>query len=164
MTEPIQVRLCTEDDLPALSRREPHQNARYAHGHFDRQVDGDYLFALAVRGDDYLGSSVLDCRSDNLLQPELKSLWVYPEFRRHGAARALTRFLEDQAIDLGFDEIFLRVDPQNEAAIPMYISLDYTPTGDHKLTTYNYVDGLGNTHAREEMDAIYRKSLRLLRL
>ena len=37
-------------------------------------------------------------------------------------------------------------------------------TGDHKLTTYNYVDGLGNTHAREEMDAIYRKSLRLLRL
>ena len=81
MTEPIQVRLCTEDDLPALSRREPHQNARYAQGHFDRQVDGDYLFALAVRGDDYLGSSVLDCRSDNLLQPELKSLWVYPEFR-----------------------------------------------------------------------------------
>ena len=79
-------------------------------------------------------------------------------------AGGLTRFLEDQAIDLGFDEIFLRVDPQNEAAIPMYISLDYTPTGDHKLTTYNYVDGLGNTHAREEMDAIYRKSLRLLRL
>ena len=58
----------------------------------------------------------------------------------------------------------LRVDPQNEAAIPMYISLDYTPTGDHKLTTYHYVDGLGNTHAREETDAIYRKSLRLLGL
>ena len=83
--------------------------------------------------------------------------------RRQGAARALTRFLERQAIDLGFDEIFLRVDPQNVAAIPMYISLDYTPTGDHKLTTYQYVDGLGNTHSREEMDAIYRKSLRLHR-
>ncbi len=45
----------------------------------------------------------------------------------------------------------------------MYISLDYTPTGDHRLTTYEYVDALGNTHSREEMDAIYRKSLRLLR-
>ncbi|HMQ38256.1 MAG TPA: GNAT family N-acetyltransferase [Micropruina sp.] len=163
MTEPILVRLCTTDDLDALGRREPHPNARYAEGHFERQQQGDYFFALAVRGDVQLGTSVLDCREDNLLQPELKSLWVYPESRRQGAARALTRFLEQQAIDLGFDEIFLRVDPQNAAAIPMYISLDYTPTGDHRLTTYEYVDALGNTHSREEMDAIYRKSLRLLR-
>jgi len=163
MTEPILVRLCTEDDLQALGRREPHPNARYAEGHFQRQQQGDYFFAVAVRGNEQLGTSVLDCRSDNLLQPELKSLWVYPESRRKGAARELTRFLERQAVDLGFDEIFLRVDPQNAAAIPMYISLDYTPTGDHRLTTYQYVDGLGNTHSREEMDAIYRKSLRLLR-
>ena len=163
MTEPILVRLCTEDDIPVMARREPHPNARYAEGHFRRQQEGGYLFAIALDGDDLLGTSVLDCREDNRLQPELKSLWVYPEFRRRGAARALTRFLEGQALDLGFDEIFLRVDPQNVAAIPMYISLDYTPTGDHKLTTYEYVDGLGNTHSREEMDAIYRKSLRLLR-
>ena len=163
MTEPILVRLCTEDDLQALGRREPHPNARYAEGHFQRQQQGEYFFAIAVRGNEQLGTSVLDCRSDNLLQPELKSLWVYPESRRKGAARELTRFLERQAVDLGFDEIFLRVDPQNAAAIPMYISLDYTPTGDHRLTTYQYVDGLGNTHSREEMDAIYRKSLRLLR-
>ncbi|MFT4295380.1 MAG: GNAT family N-acetyltransferase [Micropruina sp.] len=163
MTEPILVRLCTASDLPELGRREPHPNARYAEGHFERQQQGDYYFAIAMRGDVQLGSSVLDCRADNLLQPELKSLWVYPESRRQGAARELTRFLEQQAVELGFDEIFLRVDPQNAAAIPMYISLDYTPTGDHKLTTYEYVDGLGNTHSREEMDAIYRKSLRLLR-
>ena len=163
MTERIEVRLCTADDLEALGRREPHPNARYAQGHFDRQQEGDYFFAIALRDGHELGTSVLDCRADNLLQPELKSLWVYPESRRQGAARALTRFLEQQAIELGFEEIFLRVDPQNAAAIPMYISLDYTPTGDHKLTTYHYVDGLGNTHNREETDAIYRKSLRLLR-
>ncbi len=162
MTEPIVVRLCTADDLDALGRREPHPNAQYAVGHFERQQRGDYFFAIAVRDGLQLGTSVLDCRSDNLLQPELKSLWVNPESRRQGAARALTRFLEQQAIDLGFEEIFLRVDPQNAAAIPMYISLDYTPTGDHKQTTYHYVDGRGDTHSREELDAIYRKSLRLL--
>ncbi|MFT4215716.1 MAG: GNAT family N-acetyltransferase [Micropruina sp.] len=162
MTEPIVVRLCTADDLASLGRREPHPNARYAQGHYERQLEGDYYFAVALRDGIELGTSVLDCRGDNLLQPELKSLWVYPESRRQGAARALTRFLEQQAVELGFDEIFLRVDPQNAAAIPMYISLDYTPTGDHRLTTYEYVDGLGNTHSREEMDAIYRKSLRLL--
>ena len=163
MTEPMSVRLCTAEDLPALSRREPHPNAHYADGHYQRQQQGDYLFALALRDSELLGTSVLDCRGDNLLQPELKSLWVYPEHRRQGAARALTRYLEEQALDLGFDEIFLRVDQQNAAAIPMYISLDYTPTGDHHLTTYEYVDGLGATHSREQMDAIYRKSLRLLR-
>lgn len=163
MTEPIAVRLCTEDDLPALGQREPHPNARYAEGHFLQQQHGNYLFAIATRGNDLLGSSVLDCRDDDSLQPELKSLWVYPQFRRLGAARSLTRFLEDQALERRFEEIFLRVDPQNEAAIPMYISLDYTPTGDHRLTTYEYVDGEGNTHSREQMDAIYRKSLRLLR-
>ncbi|MFT3833670.1 MAG: GNAT family N-acetyltransferase [Micropruina sp.] len=162
MTEPIVVRLCTADDLAALGRREPHPNAHYAQGHYERQLEGDYYFAIAVRGEAELGTSVLDCRPDPL-QPELKSLWVYPESRRQGAARALTEFLEQQAIELGFDEIFLRVDPQNAAAIPMYISLDYTPTGDHRLTTYEYVDGLGNTHSREEMDAVYRKSLRLMR-
>jgi ribosomal protein S18 acetylase RimI-like enzyme len=104
---------------------------------------------------------VLDCRPGNPLLPELKSLWVFPHARRQGAARALTRFLEGQAIELGHQETFLRVDPQNEAAIPMYISLDYSPTGDHMVTRYTYVDGLGKSHEREELDAIYRKSLRL---
>ena len=155
MTEPISVRLCTQDDLPALSRREPHANARYAQGHFERQQQGDYLFALAVRGADLLGTSVLDCRGDNLLQPELKSLWVYPEHRRVGAARSLTRYLEEQALDRGFDEIFLRVDPQNAAAIPMYISLDYTPTGDHRLVL--------DEDDNEQHEAIYRKSLTITR-
>ena len=159
MTEPILVRLCTTDDLDALGRREPHPNARYAEGHFERQQQGDYFFAIAVRGDVQLGTSVLDCREDNLLQPELKSLWVYPESRRQGAARALTRFLEQQAIDLGFDEIFLRVDPQNAAAIPMYISLDYTPSGDHRLTSYEAVDATGGIQLGERLDAVYRKSL-----
>ena len=162
MTEPILVRLCTEADLEELARREPHPNARYAAGHFERQQQGGYFYAIALRDGVPLGTSVLDARPENLLKPELKSLWVYPESRRQGAARALTRFLEQEAIDLGFDEIFLRVDPQNAAAIPMYISLDYSPTGEHKFTTYHYIDEAGNTHSREEMDAIYRKSLRLL--
>ena len=161
MTEPITVRLCEATDLDALGRLEPHPNAHYAKGHFERQQSGRYLFAVAWRGQEPLGTSVLDCRPSTLM-PELKSLWVYPHARRQGAARALTRFLEQEAIELGFDEIFLRVDPHNAAAIPMYISLDYTPTGDHKLTQYESVDSSGERHIEEQLDAVYRKSLRLV--
>lgn len=158
-TDPITVSLCTPEDLPALQAREIHPTARIASAHYERQVAGDYYYAVATRGGVPLGTSVLDCGPDRPLCPELKSLWIYPEFRRQGAARALTTFLESQAAALGFVEVFLRVNPDNEAAIPMYIGLDYTPTGEHALTTYESVDADGAHQSTEQVDAIYRKSL-----
>ena len=157
--DPIIVRLCTAADIAALHAREPHPSARIAQRHFDRQAAGDYFYAVALRADVPLGTSVLDCRPDNALCPELKNLWVYPEFRRQGAGRALTRYLEGQATALGCVEVFFRVDPDNEAAIPMYIGLDYSPTGDHALTSYETVDSAGRVHSTQQTDAIYRKSL-----
>ncbi len=158
MSEPIVVRLCEAADVEVLARLEPHANAHYAANHYALSQSEDYFFAVAFRGAEPLGSSVLDCRVSKL-QPELKSLWVYPNARRQGAARALTSFLEQVAAGRGFREVFLRVDPQNGAAIPMYISLDYTPTGDHRETQYEFVDAAGMRHTRQEIDAIYRKSL-----
>lgn len=156
--EPITVRLCTADDLDTLHAREPHPSARTAGAHFDRQQAGDYFFAVALREGEPLGTSVLDC-GEGSLRPELKNLWVYPEHRRQGAARALTTFLERQAADLGYVEVFLKVNPDNEAAIPMYISLEYTPTGDHAVATYESVDADGTLHTTTQTDAVYRKSL-----
>lgn len=161
MSGSISVRLCEADDVPILTQREVHPNAHYAESHFARQQAGHYFFAVAVEDGRPVGSGVLDCRPA-ALEPELKSLWVYPEARRRGAARALTSFLERVAAREGYDEVFLRVDPLNFAAIPMYISLDYTPTGHHQATSYEYVDPEGVAHTREETDAVFRKSLRLL--
>lgn len=155
--EPITVRLCTAEDLPALKALEPHSAARIDR-HFDRQQAGGYYFAVAFREEEPLGTSVLDC-GEGHLRPELKNLWVYPAHRRQGAARALTRFLERQAAELGFVEVFLKVNPDNEAAIPMYIGLDYTPTGDHAVTTYETVDAAGDLQTATQTDAVYRKSL-----
>lgn len=159
LEDSITVRLCTAEDLPALHAREVHPSSLVAQKHFDRQVAGDYYFAVAWRGGEPLGSGVLDCDPERDLCPELKNLWIYPEFRRQGAARALTTFLERQAAALGFVEVFLKVDPENEAAIPMYIGLDYSPTGDHTTTSYEWMDAEGATHSTEQRDAIYRKSL-----
>jgi len=156
----ITVRLSTADDLASLHAREAHPDAHLAQRHFDRQQAGDYFFALAERGNTVLGFCALDCDTSRPLCPELQSLWVYPEYRRQGAAAALTTFLEDRAAERGFVEVFLRVDPDNAAAIPMYISLDYTPTGDHVLTTYETVGTDGVFTNTEQRDAVYRKSLR----
>ena len=157
--EPITVRLCTAEDLPALHALEPHPAAKIAQRHLDRQAAGGYFYAIALGDSEPLGTGVLDCDPKNKLCPELKNLWVYPAARRKGAARALTRFLEEEASALGFVEVFLRVNPDNEAAIPMYISLDYTPTGDHSLTPYETFDATGGSKHYEQLDAIYRKSL-----
>ncbi|MCA0251647.1 MAG: GNAT family N-acetyltransferase [Actinobacteria bacterium] len=155
----ITVRLAAAEDLPVLHSREAHPDAHLALRHFQRQQAGDYLFAVAEQGDVLLGFCVLDCNPESELCPELKSLWVYPEFRRLGAGRALTRYLENSARERDFVEVFLRVDPDNAAAIPMYIGLDYTPTGDHLLTSYEVVDAAGATQVTERHDAVYRKSL-----
>ena len=155
----ITVRLCTADDLDALHSRESHPTARHAQRHFDRQVAGMGLFAVAEQGDSFVGSCALDCDPENKLCPELLSLWIYPEFRRQGAARKLTTFLEGEASALGFTEVFLRVDPENEAAIPMYIGLDYSPTGDHQVSSYETVDAAGVRRSVDQVDAVYRKSL-----
>lgn len=152
------VRLCTRDDLPALHAREVHPSATHARRNFERQEAGGSLFALVLDEDAILGSCVLDCEPGPLC-PELKSLWVYPEHRRKGAAAALTRFLEARAAELGHVEVFLRVDPENAAAIPMYIGLDYSPTGDHILTGYESIDAAGVVRTSDQLDSVYRKSL-----
>jgi ribosomal protein S18 acetylase RimI-like enzyme len=157
--EELFVRLCAEADLPALHAREVHPSARAAQRHFDRQEAGDYLYAVVLADGQILGTCALDCDRGEPLCPELKSLWVYPEARRRGAGRALTRFLEARAAELGFVEVFLRVDPDNVAAIPMYIGLDYSPTGDHVGTTYESMDDQGQEVSTEQTDAVYRKSL-----
>lgn len=157
--DPITIRLATAEDLAVLHSREAHRDAHLALRHFERQEAGDYFFALAEQSGNPLGFCVLDTDPENDLCPEIKSLWVYPESRRLGAGRALTSYLEDLARERGFVEVFLRVDPENAAAIPMYIGLEYTPTGDHRLTTYDAAGEDGAPEAFERLDAVYRKSL-----
>ena len=157
--DPITIRLVTADDLPALRAREVHPDAKLAQGRYEHQEAGDYFLAVAERDGILLGYCGLDCDPEGVLSPELKSLWVYPEARRSGAGRALTRYLEDLARERGCVEIFLRVDPENAEAIPMYIGLDYTPSGDHLLTSYEVFGETGATKQVERLDAVYRKSL-----
>lgn len=166
-TPDITVRLATADDLPALSERESQGARGNAAEHLTLVSAGDYYLVMAFLADEPAGHGVLDAREDNELRPEVKSLYVYPSARRRGVGAAISRFLEAKASELGFDEIFLGVTPDNPAAIPMYIGLDYTPTGEHRSAVNLAVLQLDGdqiiTHEDEPTEAIYRKSLRITR-
>jgi ribosomal protein S18 acetylase RimI-like enzyme len=144
----VEVRLCTPADLPKLSTREP--GASRAPEYLALAENGDFFFVAAFTPDEVAGYVALDCRPETELAPEMRTLWVYPSFRRQGIGVLLTRAIEEIAAGQGYDEVKLGVDPENPAAIPMYIGLDYTPTGDHRTVIE---DGA------EQVEAIYRKSL-----
>ncbi|MBN9104909.1 MAG: GNAT family N-acetyltransferase [Propionibacteriaceae bacterium] len=154
----ITVRLVEQADVPALHDREPQPEAHLAQAHLDRQTEGGYFFAVAVDGSGVpLGVGALDARPGRLC-PELRGLLVYPEARGHGVATEISRFLESRAAEAGFAEVFLRVDPENETAIPVFIGLDYSPTGDHLPAL---PDGSAEPDAGR-LDAVFRKSLRIV--
>ena len=162
MTQPaapkaITVRLCTEEDLPAV--RERMAEPQLADVKFELQEEGDYFFLLGFVDGELAGNVILDYRATTKLRTEVRDLWVYVEHRRQGVGAALSADMEARAAELGFDEILLGVDPENPAAIPMYISLDYTPTGNHRTVTTRDADG--NTH--QSTEAIFRKSLHIRR-
>lgn len=145
----LTVRAVTTDDAAVLAAHEPHPGV--IDGHLS-QVGDDYLFLAAWNGETPMGWAALDTREHDL-RPELVNMFVIPEQRRKGTGKALTSEFEARAKEAGYTEIFLIVDPVHETfAIPMYLDLDYTPTGDHRIA--EVVETGEKTH-----QAIYRKSL-----
>ncbi len=164
-THNISARLATADDLPTLVARESQAASGNAEQSMALQSEGDYYLVVGLIDGAIAGHAALDFRASNELRPEVKNLFVYPEARRKGLGAVISEFLEEQAAALGYDEIFLGVTPDNPAAIPMYISLDYSPTGEHRsainLAVLEPVGDQLLTDENEPTEAIYRKSLRM---
>lgn len=156
---PIVVRLVEERDLPALREHQARPDLNLVDVHFETAADGSMLFAAAFEDEQPLGTALLDVSEDYQWTPELRNMWVYPEARRRGAGRALSRWLEDQARRLGHEAVFLAVDPGNEKAIPLYISLGYSPTGEHMFIDDPEVPQVDEAMQPAKHYAIYKKSL-----
>lgn len=161
----ISVRLATAEDMPTLVARESVTARGNAEQSMTLQQEGNYYLVVGLVDGAIAGHAALDFRPSNELRPEVKNLFVYPEARRKGLGAAISEFLEEQAALLGFDEIFLGVTPDNPAAIPMYISLDYSPTGEHRnALNLAVLEPIGDQLITDEnvpTEAIYRKSLRM---
>ena len=159
-TTVVAARLATRDDLPALEANETEKTRGLSVTYLDEQDKGDFYLVVGTLGGEVAGRVILDCRDDAaVLTPEMKLLWVFPQARRMGLGARLTQHLEELARELGYEEVFLGVTPDNPAAIPLYIGLGYTPTGDHRSAlNMSVIDGEGEG-TDDPIEAIYRKSL-----
>lgn len=157
----ITVRRATEADLPTLQNNEARPDLGLAEQHFAAQEAGRLLYAVAVEGDEILGTALLDLhvQDSDQLTPELRNMYVYPHARRRGAGRALSEWIEQQAREAGFTAVYLAVDPNNEKAVPLYVSLEYHPTGEHLFVEVPEVPQVGDDQEPSQHYAIYKKSL-----
>jgi ribosomal protein S18 acetylase RimI-like enzyme len=90
-----------------------------------QQEEGIRAFVL-VEGEHALayGELWLDDEED---EAELARLVVAPEARGRGVGRALVRALLAGAVDAGFDDVFLRVRPENTPALRCYHAAGFRP-------------------------------------
>lgn len=154
---PIVVRTATEDDLPEIRQHLGQTDPRLVEEHFRLQREGLMFFAVALDGEELLGTALLDLDSE--MSPELRNMFVAPTARRRGAGRALSQWVEQKARELGHTAVFLAVDPNNEKAVPLYVSLEYHPTGEHLLVAEPEVEQVPDPSRASSHYAIYKKSL-----
>lgn len=154
----ITVRPVEAGDLEYLRAHQARPELNLVDEQFEAQEAGKLLFAVALEDGKPLGTAILDFSSEEL-QPELRNMWVYPRARRKGAGRALSEWLEDQARKAGHDAVYLAVDPNNEKAVPLYVSLEYHPTGEHLFVEDPEVVQVEEGVEASTHYAIYKKSM-----
>ncbi|HLE97003.1 MAG TPA: GNAT family N-acetyltransferase [Candidatus Thermoplasmatota archaeon] len=102
-------------------------------GVFERSFDGGatYRFVVAERSRAVVGAMTLHARTSTwAARPvvEVQDVFVVPDARRRGVARALLAFAERHARSAGAARIELQVLRSNEAAKKLYAELGYRGT------------------------------------
>lgn len=154
----ISVRRATEADVEQLNALQARPDLDLVERHFSDQGTGSLIFAVAFSDGIPVGTALLDLQSEEY-NPELRNMYVYPGARRLGAGRALSKFLEDEAKAAGFSAVYLAVDPNNEKAVPLYVSLEYHPTGEHIFVEDPDVHQVEEGVEASKHYAVYKKSL-----
>lgn len=161
-TDRVEARLATAEDLPALEANETEATKGLSKQYLELQEQGDYHVVVGLLNGEVVARTILDCRNEEgVLVPEMKLLYVVPSARRRGLGNVMTAYLERLAAEKGYDEVFLGVTPDNPAAIPLYVGLGYTPTGEHRGTVNKSVIEEESFDTDEPTEAIFRKSLRV---
>ncbi|MGA4843637.1 GNAT family N-acetyltransferase [Streptomyces sp. G45] len=90
------------------------------------QRDDDVRARLLLCGEHPVGYGEL-WRDEHEGEIELARIVVAPHARGRGLGRALVRALLTEALGTGCDQVFLRVHPDNAAALGCYRSVGFTP-------------------------------------
>jgi putative acetyltransferase len=85
--------------------------------------DPDLYFLVAYLGDEAVGCGALRFLAAGV--GEIKRMFVLPEFRGKGIARAILSALEARAVELGWDSVRLETGTKQPEAISLYKSAGY---------------------------------------
>ncbi|MGW0908956.1 GNAT family N-acetyltransferase [Streptomyces sp. NPDC002853] len=90
------------------------------------QLDGDVRGCVLVEGEALLGYGEVWCDEEEG-EAELARVILAPGARGRGFGRRLVRGLAEQALRIGYTEIFMRVHPANTAALRCYRGAGFLP-------------------------------------
>ncbi|MFI0742323.1 GNAT family N-acetyltransferase [Streptomyces sp. NPDC021100] len=82
-------------------------------------------FVVAYRDGDAIACG--GCRRYDARTAEIKRMYVLPEARGHGVGRAILRYLEHHALDVGATAMLLETGRDNRSALALYAAEGYTP-------------------------------------
>lgn len=109
--------------------------------------DDDVRAHLLVEGDEPLayGELWFDEEEDEV---ELARLIVDPRVRGEGLGRELVTALLARAVEAGFDDVFMRVHPDNDRALRCYLGAGFVPVDPALAESWNAVQPVPYTWLR----------------
>lgn len=115
------------------------------------QLDGDVRGHVLVEGDALLGYGEV-WSDEEEGEAELARIIVAPGARGRGAGRRLVRGLAELALRAGYTEIFLRVHPDNAAALRCYRGAGFLPVDPALAAEWNIPQPVSYVWLRHEAD------------
>jgi GNAT superfamily N-acetyltransferase len=86
------------------------------------------IFVVLYDGEQPVGCGGCRWHDHRTATAEIKKTYLLPQMRGRGAGRLLLRWLEDQAISWGAEQIILETGVRNTAALALFDRCGYRPT------------------------------------
>lgn len=163
----VEIRRCTRADLELLCTRWPVPGEVHEH-HFADQEAGRATYLVAWRGDEPLGSGLLQwegCVGGNARAAypeavEFTHVQVRDGHRSQGVGSGLIESAEEEATAAGRACVAVGVGDDNPGAERLYVRLGYRATGVFDVCEYDWADGDGAVHHEIERNQLLVRRLR----
>ncbi|MBB6021757.1 GNAT superfamily N-acetyltransferase [Paenibacillus sp. JGP012] len=138
-------------------------NEQLFRSYLKQQENNEAILTIAASADEdrvILGFGVLKLQGK--LVPKLSDLYVKEKYRSQGAGSALIRYREELAIQLGFSEIFVSVDPvENPQMIKLISAHGYHAISEPYTKQAVYYNEDGTSYEKTYIRIDLKKQLRV---
>jgi len=156
----LKLRDARTEDLEVLTSIEP---KRAIHSDRIRDAQGsNFRYLVVERENVVVGYGLLVFKTPEMkFLPSITDLYIRPEFRSQGIGTFMIHEMEKIALERGYREIFIGVDPKgNERAYSLYLRLGYKPIQEEPyLNHWSITTSDGEIHEGHDWNIDLRKSL-----